>query len=215
MTGDLCPHTVHNMMTTQHVLFPRQMDVRVFLRWQNEGEAMFSRKVPYPERKETITSLTNLIHRLGLPEQYELMRREILGKGSTHGMGARYGQAPRFELRDELYRVTRLAGYIYPDERTGGFGLVPVTPRQITIINRLAWGRTSDEVAEELHVGRCSVHARLADARAELGCDSTVQLAACVYRHRWLPDRLEHQALLRAAPRDHPTSPGYRLENSP
>lgn len=196
------------MTTQQKMLLPRSRDVGLFVRWTNEGAAPFLGS----SRKEALISLKELIRRLGLPPRYEAMRCEITGQGSGgRSKGGRFGQAPREELRSEIYRVLRLYGYVHWSADGKTLTPTPLTPLQLLVVGRLAWGHSTAEIAADLGITATAVNERLRWVRDELGCRTTFQVIGCVYRNRWLPDHDEHRRLLTSGPRGQIISRGYRL----
>ena len=189
-------------------MFPRQGDIKSYVRWYNEGPGMFTESEK--SRRLSTIALGELIRRLGMHPRYERMRSEILAQGrGRECRGERFGQGPRDELRDALLRTLRYHGYVYRDRDTGALAVVPMTGVQIYLTRRLADGSTTAEIASDLGYAVNSISGRVRTAYQELGCATTYQVIGCVYRHGWFPDAREIRYLLSLCPRGEVMPAGY------
>lgn len=176
------------------------MDIRAFLRWVNEGDAVWEDAVY--RRRVLLPALREMIVRLELAPEYDRMRREAMAK-TGQGHGDRYGQAPRESLLVGILSNLRVHGYVYPvgpvpDGRSRPmFERTPLTGRQLHMVRMYAWGATTLEISKELHLYTAGVRERMVEARRETGTSTVTQLVACCYRNDWFPGHAEYQALLR------------------
>lgn len=193
---------------TQYTLYPRPMDVRRVLMWANEGDDLFFGYL----RRDSMEAISACIQRLGLPPQYETLRRASLGSVG------RPGRAPSQELLRGLLNNLRVHGYIYPagpvpDGRSRPlYAPVPLTYHQTRILRLYAQGMVTEEIAAELACDTGTVRKVMSVARRNHRMVTTMQLVTHAYWANWFPGHRE-DAWLRDQP--HPLGQGWISKDQP
>lgn len=173
--------------------YPRPFDTREVLLWDRHGWGINQR------RKSFQKGVQATIERLGLPDEYEEMRRSAL-----------YGRRPEPDERllPALMGNLRMGGYIVRGNN-GQWETVPLTSRQLHCLRLLAEGHDYSHIGAELGIARKTVGDIVLTATREIGARHPSHLVAVAYQWSWLPTLAEIRKIKIIVGPD-AVVPGYR-----
>ena len=177
-------------MRTCH--YPRPRDTQAVLDWDRYGWDFRG------HHKEFHRSLKSTIARIGLPDQYEEMRRV-----TVYGRRAE----PSELLLPALIGILRLHGYITRGS-SGEWEQVPLTARQLHCVRLLAEGHLYDQIGSQLGISQKTVGDIVRTAVREIGARRPSHLVAVAYQWSWLPNLAETRKIKIHLGRD-AVAPGY------
>jgi DNA-binding NarL/FixJ family response regulator len=83
----------------------------------------------------------------------------------------------------ELVRLLRLAEQHRPEAEAARAALARLTPREREVLAALAQGLSDKEIAQQLHVGRETVHTHMVNLLGKLGVESRLQALVFAVKH--------------------------------
>lgn len=177
--------------------YPRPRDTEAVLEWDRDGWDMNR------NRKEFLRSVASTIARLGLPEEYDDMRRR-----------ATYGRQPEPDARllSVLLGNLRLHGYIVRGS-DGVWDQVPLTARQLHCVRLMAQGHTYGRIGSELGISVKTAGDIVRTATREIGAQHPHHLVAVAYQWSWLPTLAESRKIKITLGPDG-IAPGFRLHTN-